>query len=245
MLHWTTDDADGDEDEHGSQERQPAVEPAAAAAATSEQPDTAGNDAAGAATDPAAAAAAASAGAGTGPASSPVLASGRWHVLGMYLCWPLSKLVRNQLATEHRAWLRALGWPLRKRGRRGRIGQQQLLQPDMVASIARKLARRPVAVGVTPALVSGAGLGPGSSTASRHHIAPRKLRVRPGSEPGAAAGDGSGGAGAAGRQQRKRRVLLDEFSSSGSESDKAQEHQQVSWCCCLILWTVVVGVCLR
>jgi hypothetical protein len=244
MVHWTADGADDDDDEHGSQEQQPAAAGAAAAA----QPDVAGNDTAGAAADPAADA---SAGAGAGSASSPVLASGRWHVLGRYHCWPLSKLVRGQLAAEHRAWLRALGWPLRKQGRRARNRQQQLLQRDMVASIARKLARRPVAVGVTPALVSAAGLGPGSSAAARHHIAPRKLRVRPGSEPGAgvsaAAGagarPGSRGGEGAGRQQRKRRVLLDEFSGSGGESDK--EQQQVSGCSCLILDTVVVAICIR
>jgi hypothetical protein len=244
MLHWTADDADAEDDgeeddvENGLQQPHNTDDPATAAQDSS----IAGNGTAAAAADPAAAADSSI----NGSASSPLLAAGRWRVLGRHLAWPLARLVRGQLAAEHKAWLRVLGWPLRRRPRRSRHGQQQqLLQPDVIASIVRKLARRPLAVGVTPALVAAAGLGPGSSRAARQHIAPRKLRVQPGAEPGSpgvvddAAADAAGGAAGrlpsgdaarrGGQRARKRRVLLDEFSSDVEKEE--QQQQQVSWWC--------------
>lgn len=109
-------------------------------------------------------------------ADASVVVQGSWRRLLNLKSLPVNGLAKHQLQQEHKAWLKALGWPFRgkRKARARQLSDQQLQQ------IARKLARRPTAAAVTPALKQAAGL---ESSRTRqgikrqrwHKIAPRQL----------------------------------------------------------------------
>lgn len=154
--------------------------------------------------------------------ASKAAAQGSWQLLTHLRCWPLNRLVRSTLAAEQKSWLKQLGWP--RRGRPKRRSSAAAVPPSVVASIARKLARRPTAAGLPPTLAAAAGLSPDSSKLRRRQVlAPRPVLAN--SPEGRA---DAGGPGRKGRGPRRRTGSTDEVQHRRGHQRKRRSKRLLS-----------------